>query len=122
MTINTIDYFIIFIGVISGSAGAILLKIGANQLIIEDKTFHNIILQAIKNPFLAGGILLYAIPTILWIWLLRTIPINLLQPLLAMSYVVTALLAMVVLKESIPPLRWLGMALVMTGIAVISRS
>lgn len=43
-------------------------------------------------------------------------------PLTAIEYVFVTLLAVVILGEVVPPLRWAGIALVVLGVTLISMS
>jgi uncharacterized membrane protein len=54
--------------------------------------------------------------------LLRLVPLSVLAPAGAGSYLLVTLLSRFVLKEKVPPLRWAGTALVATGILLVMLS
>lgn len=49
------------------------------------------------------------------------LPVSLVVPVFGLNYVVTALLGQLFLHEPITPLRWLGIAAVVLGVALIAR-
>lgn len=120
--LRMVEWVLLASGVLAGALGAILLKMGARSLNLNGGTWASQLVCAIRTPSILLGLLLYLIPTVLWIWLLRTIPLTVLQPILSLSYVLTALLALWILHEPVPLQRWLGMGLIMMGILMVSRS
>lgn len=111
---------LISLAVICGSLGALLLKIGAVTLTGNVFSFA-FFTQFIQNPYIVGGIVLYGIPSFIVIVLLRTMPVSLLQPALALTYVVTALLAYFVLSEPVPVTRWLGIIVIVVGVLLVAK-
>ena len=67
------------------------------------------------------GLALYGISSLVWLIVLSRLDLSYAYPLLASMYIVLPLLSMVFLKESIPPLRWLGMLVVIAGVILVSR-
>jgi len=120
--LNLLDWALIGIGVLAGSFGALLLKWGARSLSAGGGGWASQLLRALGTPSILLGLALYLVPTVLWIWLLRNIPLSVLQPILSVSYVLTAILALWILREPVPLQRWLGMGLIMVGIFMVSRS
>jgi len=120
--LRLLDWVMIGGGVLAGGFGALLLKVGAKSLAARSGGWVAQFQAALTTPTIWFGLALYLVPTILWIWLLRTIPLTVLQPILSLSYVLTALLALWILREPVPMQRWLGMGLIMAGIVLVSRS
>ena len=69
-----------------------------------------------------GAMLLYAGASLLWIYLLRFVELKFAYPIMALSFVITPLLAHLLLSEKIGGQYLLGMALIITGIVVITQS
>lgn len=120
--LSLLDWVLIGTGILAGGFGALLLKVGARSLVPRGGGWVTQLLGALGTPSILVGVALYLVPTVLWIWLLRTIPLTVLQPILSLSYVLTALLALWILREPVPLQRWLGMGLIMAGIVLVSRS
>ena len=68
------------------------------------------------------GIGCYGIALILYAWLLKTVPLNVMQSLTAAQFVAIIIASAVVLGEPIPPLRWLGIALILAGLWFVAMS
>lgn len=78
--------------------------------------------QALTNPYVIGGTILNALFYFLFLAALSWTDVTVALPLTAIEYAIAALLAVVILKEQVPPMRWAGIALVLAGIVLISRS
>lgn len=114
------------IGILFGSVGGILMKLGASNIgAIQITNIHEAILFFIKifsNITVLGGIALYFLSTIIWIFLLTKLPISFVQPILALTYVLTPILAIVFLNENIPAMRWVGIAIIVIGVFMVART
>lgn len=114
--------FILFaIGILIGSIGAIFLKIGSGN--IMPFTFSlKWITGIVANLYLMAGFLLYFLAAGVWIYLMTKLPVSFVQPILALTYAVTPILAMIFLKEYVSAIRWLGISVIIIGVFIISRS
>ncbi|MBL8391983.1 MAG: EamA family transporter [Candidatus Accumulibacter sp.] len=115
----TISLF--FIGIASGSTGAILMKVGANQL-PKFAISLEYVLAFVTNVPIVIGFGCYLLPGLIWVYLLSIHPVSFVQPVLALTYVLTPLLAMIILKEPVPTLRWIGILVIVIGVCIVSRS
>jgi drug/metabolite transporter (DMT)-like permease len=114
------------LGIIMGSVGGILMKIGAGQIgRIEINSFGQLVEFLIKLftniPSLAG-VVLYFSAAVAWSYLLTKLELSFVQPILALTYVVTPILAIVLLHEHIGPMRWAGVIIIIAGVYVVARS
>lgn len=112
---------LILMGILCGSTGGILLK-GASLEIARAEGIMGQIIAACTNPRLILAVVLYVIPLGFWIFLLRYVPISWLQPIFALTYVLTPLLALAFLGEPVPPLRWGGIAVIIAGVFLVAHS
>jgi drug/metabolite transporter (DMT)-like permease len=71
---------------------------------------------------LALALVLYAAATLLWVAALKHAPLGRVYPLMALSFVLVPLGSIVLLRESVTPGYWAGVALIVAGLAVIGRS
>ena len=69
-----------------------------------------------------SGMTLYFLSAVVWLYLLTKLEISLVQPILALTYVITPILAIIFLGENVPPLRWIGIGVVIIGVFLIARS
>jgi len=114
-------FILIIFGIFSGSFGGIFLKKGAVEIDYTTGIF-TIILTIITNFKIIIGFLLYLTPSIIWIYLLKKIDLSYLQPLMALTYILTPLLAIIFLNEFISILRWIGIIIIIIGIVVVGMS
>ncbi len=63
-----------------------------------------------------------AVGAAFWLAALSRADLSWAYPLLALGYVVTLLLAPLILREQIPMIRWVGGGLIVLGVYLISRS
>lgn len=95
-----------------GSFGPILLKKATHKLSFK---INNII----KNYYLIGGFLLYAVGTILFIPALKGGELSVLYPLVATTYIWVSLWSVKFLKEKMNKQKWIGILLVIVGVVFI---
>lgn len=79
-----------------------------------------ILLRAVFTPFVFVGLTLYVISTVLWLKLLSTQELSYIYPMIALSYVLVTILSIVILKEQVPPLRWLALLVICLGVAMLA--
>lgn len=101
--------------VLAISAGQILFKLAARAAGGGEGFPWGLV-----NIYLLAALVVYGAATLLWLWLLKTLPLNVAYPFVGLAFVIVPLLGMWVLNE---PLDWrhlAGGALIATGIAVAS--
>jgi len=72
--------------------------------------------------YLIGGFIINVIGALSMILAYRYGELSVLQPVNSMSYVFSAIIAMFILHEKIPPLTIAGIALIVSGVVVIGLS
>jgi drug/metabolite transporter (DMT)-like permease len=77
---------------------------------------------AYLNPYLLGGLVLYGSLTLLWIWILRSVPLSKAYPFVALSFLFTPLLSKLVLGESLSTGYFAGLFLIAAGVIVTVRA
>ena len=78
--------------------------------------------HALCNPYVIGGTILNAVFYFLFLAALSWTDVTVALPMTAIEYGFAAFLAIIILKESVPPLRWAGISLVIIGVILIARS
>ena len=124
-TFMTLAIGYIMISVLAGAAGQILLKHG--MVIIGEVTLSMdqtlaVLFRLATNPFVVGGLALYAGGTVFWLAALSRVDLSYAYPFASLSYVVMLLAAWMLFEEHITPLRLLGTLVVGIGVLLISRS
>lgn len=117
---------LILFGVMCSVGGQITLKMGMSQIgrigveaLVQPL---QIALRVLTNPLVVAGLGLYVLGAAVWLTVLSRVPLSFAYPILALSYAFTPILAWMVLGESVPSLRWLGIATICLGIFLVSRS
>lgn len=103
--------------VLAISLGQLLFKLAAAHL-----DFRRPLAEPRGLAILALALALYGATTLLWVAVLRHAPLSRAYPLMALSFVLTPLAAIIVLKESVNASYWLGVGFILAGLAVISRA
>jgi drug/metabolite transporter (DMT)-like permease len=78
--------------------------------------------HALCNPNVIFGTILNAAFYFLFLAALSWTDVTVALPMTAIEYAFAAVLAIFLLKESVPPVRWMGIALVIIGVILIARS
>jgi drug/metabolite transporter (DMT)-like permease len=77
--------------------------------------------HALCNPYVIGGTALNALFYFLFLAALSWTKVTVALPMTAIEYGFAALLAVTILKESVPPIRWVGIVMVVLGVVLIAR-
>jgi len=92
-----------------GSVGNVEYKRGAENLYLN-------IQGLITNYHLIVGMLLYAVMTILYVYVLKESHLSLVYPIFATSYLWTMIFSKVFFNEPVNLMNWIGTSLIMVGI------
>ncbi len=107
-------------------SGQLILKIGVGKLsAIENFTaaaFGEFLRQALFSPLVLFGFVLYALSAALWLVVISRLELSYAYPFLALNFVLLTVFSRVVLSETIPMLRWIGILLICVGILFVARS
>ena len=107
--------------VVLGAAGHLLIKSGVNSASCLASHAHEHLFALIRMPLLFG-ILLYLTGTTLWVFAVAHKEISFLYPITALTYVIVAVGGKLMFHESVSALHWLGIVVVVSGIALMQRS
>jgi drug/metabolite transporter (DMT)-like permease len=97
--------------------GQYLIKLGANHL-----SHAGLLATAIgifTIPELFAGYCLYAVFTVMFVYALRYGELSILYPLIALGYVWVTITAVVAFHETMNPLKIIGLAVIICGVAVL---
>lgn len=80
------------------------------------------VLRVAREPFIWGGLTLFAASAAVWIVVLSRVSLSFAYPFAALTYVIILLVDRVFLKVQVPGLRWMGVLFIVSGIVLISRT
>ena len=78
--------------------------------------------RAAREPRLWAGLTLFGVSSLFWMVVLSRVPLSVAYPFVGISYIAIVLLSRFILHEDVPLLRWVGVLVVATGIAIIGFS
>lgn len=117
---------ILLIGLAFESTGVILLKKGITHIGEMNGVTVSEVLRVVKagatSPQILLGVFFEALFFLCLLILMAKSDISFLWPLTALSFVFATFAAMIFLGESVSPIRWVGVALIVLGAAFISYS
>ena len=76
-------------------------------------------LSGFISPWLLGAICLYGLATILWVWILKTIPLSIAYPFSALGFIIVPVAAIYLFGETISLKYIIGGSLIVSGILII---
>jgi drug/metabolite transporter (DMT)-like permease len=79
-------------------------------------------IEALFNPWVALGVTLLIVWLLSQMTLLSWADLSYVLPMTSVGYVLVALVGRFFLHEEITPERWIGIALIMAGVAVVGRT
>ena len=111
------------IAVFANSFGNLMLAIGMNRMPDFAKVgIPGYLLHLLANPFVLPGALVMGVFTLAQLSLFSWADLSFVVPCVASSYVVTTLLSEFILNEPVHVQRWLGVLLIVAGVAFVART
>ena len=74
------------------------------------------------SPFVWLGLLLYGVGTLVWLFVLAKVPLSVAYPFVGAGFILTALLGVFVLQETMNLSRGLGILLIIVGCILVART
>ena len=109
----------ILLSVAGISAGQLLLKIAAVNM--SNPRVPSVSLAGFGvNLYLVAGVGVLGAATLLWVWVLRTVPLGIAYPFMALCFIIVPALGFFVLGEPVTWKTFVGSALIVGGVAIIS--
>ena len=125
MRIDPKDLTLLAVNILLNVAGQLAMKRGMTAVgvvALQLDRFASTMGQALSNGYVLAGIAAYGVSAILWLVLLSRLPLSYVYPAIGLGYVVVVLISWAVLREDIPPLRWLGVLVICVGVYLVGRS
>jgi drug/metabolite transporter (DMT)-like permease len=94
-----------------------LLRVGAVQL---GSGLHTKLVSIVTSPMVLVGLAMYAISSVFYLFALSREDLSFVYPILALNFLLIAILSRVVLHETISPLRLAGIVIVAIGVSFIA--
>ena len=121
-----VTWVLILTGVGLNAAAQLLLKVATKPLahfneFNTDILSSSVVILLRSVPFWSG-MLCYAASVCVWVAALSKAPVSTAYPMLSLGYVVVAAISVAWLGETLTPAKMLGIALICTGVLLVSRN
>ena len=123
---RTMLIMLIVASVMLAGVAQITLKAGVNRVTDAQGgvlRFDAVGLRGIAtSPIVWAGLAVFGVSAVLWIFALSKASLSFAYPFAALGYVLIVAFSVFVLHETVPPLRWLGVACICVGIVLIAQT
>jgi multidrug transporter EmrE-like cation transporter len=121
-----VTWILILTGVALNAAAQLLLKVATRPMahfnVFNADTLTSSIGILFRSLPFWTGMFCYAASVCVWIAALSKAPVSTAYPMLSLGYVVVAAVSVAWLGESLTPAKMLGIALICTGVVLVSRN
>jgi len=80
------------------------------------------VLALFLHPDTWGGLLIYGLSAVCWLWVLARAQLSLAYPILSLTFPIVLGLSAVLFAETITPLRWAGVGVIVVGVSLLART
>jgi len=117
--------YLILISIGLAVSGQLCMKAGMTNYQIGDINLQNFVVQFAKmifRPVVFIGFMLFLASSLFWLIALAKVPLSFAYPFTSISYVSILFFSSILFKEPMMPLRWLGAAVIVFGVYLVSCS
>jgi multidrug transporter EmrE-like cation transporter len=112
--------FLVFVCTVLGAAAQILMKMGTQAA--EKDGALQLLIAIFHTPTLFAGYALYGLSTLVLVVALKYGELSILYPVIALTYVWVTALSVFFYGESLNPLKLMGLATVVFGVALLGKA
>lgn len=109
-------YAAIFISVLLGATGQILMKLGASAGLPPGGLY-----MLFLNPSVLSGMALYGLSALTWIYALTRVPLSVAYPMVSLGYILVIAVSYFLFQEPVGGWKIAGAAFIAVGVILISR-
>jgi len=91
------------------------------QVTLTKNTLPAEIWKLATSPQIVVGLALYSVGFLAWLGAMSRFGLSYVYPFTSMNYVLVLLFSWIVFNEPLSPIRWLGVAVIISGIFIASR-
>lgn len=115
-----LEFCLLLMSVIISVAGQFFLKLGALKLgKVDAGNAVSHILSMVKTPEVLAGLSFYGIGAVAYILLLTRVNLSVAAPAVSIGYIFSVLIGCFIFKESINPVRLIGLSLIVMGVILL---
>ena len=123
---GAIELIVLFSAISMGAIGQILIKTGMN--IVRGKSggdlgpFLKALPRIITNIWVLGGLSIYVLSTVLWLWVLTKIQLSFAYPCISVSYIIIIVAGKFIFREKIDIWKIAAIILILAGVTLLGLS
>jgi drug/metabolite transporter (DMT)-like permease len=102
------------------AGGQLLFKLSANRIVFDQG--WGALVASFISPALVSAVALYGVATVLWVILLTDLPLSRAYPFVMLSFLFVPVLSWFCFGDTLSPVYFVGLFLMMAGAAVIVLS
>jgi multidrug transporter EmrE-like cation transporter len=114
-------YVFVALSTILGIVGQLLLKRGMG-IIGQVEPGVGLIKRIILSPWVVSGLIVYALGVVNWLLALSSFELSYVYPFASLSYIGIIIGSYFIFRERITAMRLLGIAVIISGVLISSRS
>jgi multidrug transporter EmrE-like cation transporter len=118
-------FIILGINIFSTVAGQILLKLGMRNsggFTLDNVTQDPLsLVRILLNPFVFTGMVFYVVNVFLWFDVITKANLSYVYPFLSLAYAAVVIASAVILGEQLTWQRMIGVAVIITGVFIVSQ-
>lgn len=110
---------IILVAVATASGAQLLLRYGMRDA-TEGRGLYSVVRTAISSPEVLGGLAIFAISALFWLWALSKAPLSIVYPFNGLAFIVILVTSHYLLRERLSAFSIAGAVLVAVGIGLVA--
>ncbi|MEH2307982.1 EamA family transporter [Nostoc sp.] len=115
---NIITWLLLIVVVLFGTTANVSLKYGLH-ISSSTKGSSTSILNLLLSRYFWIWFICYTFMTVLWLYVLRTIPLSQAFPVLGLMYALIPIASHYLLKERVAFSQWLGISIIIAGVVLV---
>ena len=121
-----LELIVLFTAIVMGSVGQISMKAGMNA--VREKSGGDLgpivpsLIKAFSNLRVVFGIGIYVLSTVLWLWVLKKIPLSFAYPCISVSYIIIIFAGRLLFRERIDRWKIGAIILILSGVIFMGLS
>lgn len=116
-------FLIVLSSIVITSFAQFFLKIGVDSSKLPaDHTITDQIIASLLSPYVLGGLFLYVLGAISWLFALSKFELSLIYPFVSLSFILVVFFGAVFLNEQVSFVRALGVGIIVIGAIVVAKS
>ncbi|MDB5055768.1 MAG: eamA-like transporter family protein [Bacilli bacterium] len=113
-----INFLLVLLNTLLLVCGQFLWKVGLQHNEMGFKSFRAAA-QLILSPYVLGGLAIYGVATVLWLFILSRVELSLAYPIQSLAYIIAVIGAYWVFDEPLSAVKIVGCLLILSGVIFI---